>query len=386
MFNKIRSIFKEKSIGILPFLGRKTEASRIQLPETFYERSVYFNKALEKRATVVASVDMIPYKQNGDIDNEIHELLKKPNKFLSGSDFWALVQTYYDLYGKYFIWKEPKGQIFRANQIPEALHLLHPTDIEIYFDEGDVSYFQNKNTRQRYEVEEIIWEHRPDPKDPKEAVGILNEGGKDTLRTEIELREYQKNIARNGGRTSGVFSFDTESGLSEKQIRELKEGYRQHITEAKDDGQLPFFLGGKAQYMDLTRSPKEVEYLQSKQMILEEVSTITGVPKTILSAFDDIKFSNAKEARVTFLSETINPIIKKRVETLNNYLAPQGITIEPEEIVPEDVEEILKIVEISHKTRTLSPNERRELLGYEEIPGGDELEPQNATPPTGLQQ
>lgn len=377
----IKDLFrKEKSIGIFPFLTYKTKPSRISNPETFYDRSVYFAKALDKRASIVGSVNFYAYRGE-NIDEQTQAILENPNNFFSGDDFWFLAQLYYDIYGVFYIWKEKSGNM-NGGKITQ-LHLLDPTKTEMKFDkEGNLAYFRFDN-KTNYQLDEIIFEHRPDPTDPHKPIGILNEGSKDVLRTEIELREYQRKIARSGGRINGVFSFDTEKGLSEKQIQDLKTSYKDQIEQANesDEGQAPFFLGGKASYMDLNRSPQEIQYLQSQQAVMEEVATITGVPKTILSTFEDIKYSNAKEARTTFLSETIAPLIRKRQSTLQQYLAPEGVEIFAEDFIPEDTEELLRKLETGNAISAMTINEKREQLGLEPIDGGDEiLIPMNLVP------
>ncbi len=376
MFN----FLKTKEIGVFPFLTYKIQPSRITEPLTFYNRSLYFAKALEKRASVIGSVNYTAHRGE-DVDEETQRLLSDPNEFLSTDDFWDLAQKYYDLHGVYYIWKEPTAGM-NGSKIKQ-LQLLDPTKMEMKFDnDGNLSHFRwdNKNN---YELDEIIFEHRPDPKDPRKPMTILNDGAKDVLRTEIELREYQRKIARSGGRINGVFSFDTEKGLSRQQIKDLKEAYKRQIKDANasEEGQTPFFLGGKANYLDLNRSPQEIQYLESQKAVLEEISAITGVPKTILSTFDDIKYSNAEEARKTFLSETIKPLVRKREATLNQYLAPEGVIIEAEDIIPEDIDKLLKTLETANSISAMTINEKREELGLEPIDNGDEiLVPMNLIP------
>lgn len=371
MFEGIKDIFSKKkgTLNQIPLFGMRLrpEPSRITNPSTFYERSVFFNKALDKRASVVAGTEFIAFRGKQE-DEQVMELLRNPSSFMSGYDFWYLVQLYYDIYGAYYIWKEGNGKI-------KELHLLDPTDIEVKFDdEGMLDKFVSKKGKQTYYPKEIMWEYRPHPSDIREPKSILNEGAKDTLRTEVELREYQRKIARSGGRNNILFSFETEDGLSPEQQEQLKASWRKQIREARDseEGQSPLFLGAKTNVHDLERSPKEIGYLDSQNKVLEEVSTITGVPKTILSSFDEIKFSNAEQARKTFLAETIKPIVLKRASEIEHSLARGAV--EPEEIVPEDVGERQKIVEVGYNTRSLTLNERREILGYEEVPGGDIIE------------
>ena len=365
----------KKGIGVLPFFSYKVDASRIDKPETFYNRSVYFNKALDKRAAIIGSVKYKAYRGDNpeNIDEETQALLDEPNPLLSGDDFWNLAQLYFDLYGVFYAYKEKSGNM-RGTKI-EKLHLIHPEKLEMKFDnEGNLVGFE-KNNRIAYDPDDIIFEHRPNPQDPTKPKTILNEGAKDALRTEIQLREYQKKLAGSGGRINGVFSFNTDKGLSQTQIEQLQTQYSKQIKKAKDSdsGQMPFFLGGNASFLDLNRSPRELQYLDSMKAVMEEVSTITGVPKSILSSYDDIKYSNAGEARKSFLSETIKPLIKSRESTLQQYLAPEGVTIEAEEVVPEDIDALIKKLEAGNNINALTINEKREQLGYEEVEGGDEI-------------
>jgi HK97 family phage portal protein len=375
MIKGIKDIFKKKNIGYVPFFGlmMRPAPSRITKPDTFYERSVFFNKALDKRASVIAGIEFISYIGEKE-DIQTNKILRNPSSFLSGYDFWYLVQLYYDIYGAYYIWIERTGQKIKE------LHLLDPTDIESKFDKsGFLDRFESKKTSQVYYPEEIMWEYRPDINDIRKPKSILNEGAKETLRTEIELREYQRKIAQSGGRNNLLFSFKTQEGLTKEQQEKLKASWRKQISEARnsEEGQMPFFLGADTQVHNLERSPKEIGYLESQKAVMEEVSTITGVPKTILSSFEDIKFSNAEEARKTFLSETIYPIILKRASEIERSIAKGRV--ETEDIIPENIDEKTKIVETGHKTNTLTPNERRELLGYEPIEGGDKIDESSTT-------
>lgn len=358
-FDKVRWIFRS---------GQK-DTQRMNDAETFYENSLYLNKAIEKRAEVLSSIKLKAVDEEGEVVEDMQELLDEPNDILSGRDFKQIIQTHYDLYGEFFVWKETKtdGSIRR-------LHILNPKRMEPQWgSDGTINEFKlrasDDKSGQTYDRDEIIWQHRPKDQDYKKAQSLVTPACFDALRAEIELREYQAKIARSGGRFDSVVSFDEK--LTKEQLREIRQRYEKHRKEAKksDQGTTPFIAGGDVSVDQLNHSPRELDYLESQRMVMEEIATITGVPRVILSTFEGVKFSNAEEARKTFLKETIKPLADKLTNTLTRNL--EGVTIIYEDFVPENHEQKMERIKTGSETGSMTPNEVREEL---DLPERDEEE------------
>lgn len=351
-FDKINWLFNDSK-----------DTQEMTTAEEFFNNSLYLNKAINKRAEVMSGIKFKAVNEDGDEIEEVQQVLEKPNNLVSGRDFIEVIQTHYDVYGQFFIWKEMSGETL------DALHILKPKKIETKFTEdGRVERFELKNgdsgKKQTYQPEEVIWQHRPDPGDFTKPQSLVTRACYDALRAEIELRSYQAKVARSGGRFDSIISFDGE--MTESKLEEAKERYKKRRNEARrsKEGTTPFFAGGNVEVKDLNRSPKEIDYLESKKTIMEEISTITGVPRTLLSSFEGVKYSNAQEARKTFLKETIKPLADKLTETLTRNL-PATVTYE--DFVPEDHEEKMSRLQTGAETGTTTINERRKELGYEEL-------------------
>jgi len=359
-FDKINWLFNDSK-----------DTQKMTTAEEFFNNSLYLDKAINKRAEVISGIKFKAVDEDGEEIEEVQQVLEKPNNLLSGRDFIEVIQTHYDVYGEFFIWKEMSGDTL------DALHILKPKKIEPKFtDDGKVARFELKNgdkgKKQTYQPEEVIWQHRPNPDEFTKPQSLVTQACYDALRAEIELRKYQAQVARSGGRFDSIISFDGD--MTESKLKEAKERYKKRRNKARrsKDGTTPFFAGGNVEVEDLSHSPREIDYLDSKKAIMEEISTITGVPRTLLSSFEDVKYSNAEEARKTFLKETIKPLADKLTETLARNLP---VTVTYEDFVPEDHEEKMSRIQTGSETGSMTPNEMRQELGLEEkdVEGADQL-------------
>jgi hypothetical protein len=75
---------------------------------TALDISLYTNKAITKRSEKVGEIEFALYDKNGKkIENDpVLDLLNKPNDLMTGRQFWALYQKYYDTIGEAYIYIE----------------------------------------------------------------------------------------------------------------------------------------------------------------------------------------------------------------------------------------------------------------------------------------
>src|SRR6056297_2412975 len=372
IISKAGSLFKSKSYSGL----FQSKNLRNELPESKgsfldrNEKSLYLNKSIKKRAEKVAQTEW--YLERGDtiIDdpkNEWIQLLKKPNQFYTGQEFFELYQRYKDITGEAYIWIEKEGEK------PVSLHLLRPDLVNIKIDEGDIvkyKYAQPDGGTKEFDPEEIIYSFHPDPQNPLRGESIIRSGLR-VVETQIQIDEYQENILENGGKVEGVFNFSTPR-LTKEQLEELKANYQEQYGEAKKSG-IPLFLGGDIDYKKLGLSPKEMDYLETKRMTLNDIVIMTGVPKILLGSVENVKYSNAEESNRIFVKDTILPLVENLCNKLNQDLIPEEFELGFVDPTPQNKEEIRKDVEVGYESITLTVNERRKMLGKEPIEGGDQI-------------
>jgi HK97 family phage portal protein len=267
------------------------------------------------------------------------------------------------------------GELFERNKVAE-LHLLRPDLVQHVYDKetGELVQFiyrPNGGTQQVYDAKDVIYSFRPDPKNPIRGMSLLKAGIR-AIETDRQISEYQVNVLKNGGKVEGVFKF--KAALTKTQLDELKKGYQEEYAGAAKAGR-PLFLGGDSDYQRLGLIPEELAYLETKNVTLNDICILTGVPKSVLASVDDVKFDNADASWKIFLRETIKPLLENLAVKLDLALFEDGIDLSFVDPTPVDKDSLLKTLETADKINALTINEKRALLSKElnldPLPDGD---------------
>ena len=344
--------------------------------------SLYTNRAIEKRAEKLSEIDFYLTRRGDDdaiTDHPILTLLNRPNEHHTGRQFWSLYQKYKDLIGSVYVWMEPGGPSFgTGKQLPKALHLLRPDRVSLRFEDGRISeYFYSAPGGEQhiYKPEEILYDFYPDPKWPLYGMSLLRAGIR-AIDTEVQLSKYHSQILRNGGRVESVMKFKTPN-LTKQQVEELHNQYEAQYAEARNSGK-PLFLGGDADLVKLGLNPQELAYLESKRVILNDISIMTGVPSVVLSVTNGETYANAQAGIDIFLRETVKPLMTNLSSKLDWRLVPDGFDLDFVDPTPQNVEETRKNLETANTIGALTTNEKRSLLkelgiNVDEVPEGDDI-------------
>lgn len=372
-FNKITSTKSLETLaGVLPFnIGEyKTDWGKADFLRA-YEISIYANKCIDKRADKVGEVEFALFKGDEKILNDPNlQVLRNPNKILSGEKFWSLVQRYYDIFGEVYLIKE--GNQTMTGYKMESLHVLRSDQCIPKFNlDGSLQSVVQKTPKGEttWQGEQVIYYWNPDPKNPLRGMSLLRAGVR-AIETGIQIDEYHSKVLQNGGRIEGVFTFK-HANLTKEQLTTLKAQYEDQYATASKSGK-PLFLGGDSEYQKMGLTPTELSYLETKNVTLEDILMLTGVPKVILGSFDGIKYDNADAAIRVFLKETIKPLLNSLARRLDSSLYPDSdLTLTFIDPTPEDREQTLKEIESGVKNYYMTTNEARALSGLDPIDGGD---------------
>lgn len=343
--------------------------------------SLYTNRAIDKRAEKVGQIKFTlkDRKTQREItEHPLLNLLAKPNSFMSGFEFWKLYQKYKDLTGSTFIWLSGAGALRMdgTRSMPEELHLLRPDLVTIKFDNlGRIEAFVHRTPAKEtvFTPAEIIYDYRPSLFDPRLGESLLRAGIR-IIGLEDQLVEYQYRVLKNGGKIDGVMNFKSQARLNKVQLDELKTQYKEEYADASKSGR-PLFLSGDADYKRMALTPEELAFLESKNMTLNDVCIMTGVPKTILAMVDGVQYNNSDASLRVFARETTKPNLDGIINKLdeNGVLVPNSLELGYIDQTPEDVDQKLKINEGGIKNYYMTPNEARKNIGLEPIDGGDSL-------------
>lgn len=384
MFEKIKSIFGKSADSVYGLFNSTDRQYSYSWTKgkgmSLYEKSLYTNKAIAKRAEKVGQINFTLVKGDEEvIENPWLNLLDRPNKDMTGDQFWRTAQKYYDIFGFVIIVKNKKeGGIFdretKKGSLPDSLTILPSQQVEIVFDESqenilrfDHSPLGGKKTS--YFKEQVIYLYNPHPANPLLGESLLSSAVR-AIETEIEISQYQVNVLKNGGRLESVFKI--KNPLNAGNIENLKAQYKEKYAESSRLGE-PLFLGGDIDIEKTALSPMELAYLDTKLSTLQDICIATGVPKAILGVTQGETFSNTDASIRIFLRETIKPILENLVNVLDWQLIPEEFDLGFVDPTPEDQEEKRKNVETGHTVNALTINEKRAMLGFDPIPEGDKI-------------
>ena len=149
--------------------------------------------------------------------------------------------------------------------------------------------------------------------------------------------------------------------------------------QGMENARTPWVLGAGAQWTQMSLSPVEMDFLNSRKFNREEICSIFQVPPPIVGIMDTSTYNNIETARKIFWQDTIIPLLEDIKDNFNLGLTPefgQGIELSY------DVSNI-QALQISNQEKITNAknlfsmgvpfnmiNQKLEL-GFDEIEGGD---------------
>lgn len=187
-------------------------------------------------------------------------------------------------------------------------------------------------------------------------------------------------MLQNSAVPSGVLQVKTsdinqEGTLSEEQFGRLKAELEGSYSGYRNAGR-PMLLEGNLEWKQISLSPKDMEFLASKNVTAIDICDAFGVPAEMLG-LGQKTFNNYKEARKAFYEDTVLPIMDVLKTELNAWLIPmydQNNSIElrydKDDIEALQINRAEKFTMVNQASY-LTQNEKREAVGYEPVEGWD---------------
>lgn len=187
--------------------------------------------------------------------------------------------------------------------------------------------------------------------------------------------KWNKSLLDNSCRPSGMFFWTGEGTLGEEQRAQMKKMLDDHT--GPDNAGKPLIGGGKIDFKQLSLSPKDVEFLAAKEMTMKDIARVFKLPPILLNIGSDSTFTNMKEAKLSLWDDTVIPQMSCLVNELNNTLMPRYPGSEMLELDLANVTALEPRRESQwERARTadfLTINERRNIVGYEDVDEGDDI-------------
>jgi HK97 family phage portal protein len=352
-----------------------------------YERSLYANKAIDVRAKKISQIDFVVRDQNGDeVENEWSELLHKPNSYQTGDQLIFLAQKYYDIVGAAYILKVKADVPFPDEQaLPDELHLLRSDQVEVLHNAAQTQILGFRYTRDgkqyNYSPEEVIYHYRPDPRNPLLGESLLSSCLR-SIETETQISDYHNRLIRNGGKTGMIINF--KDGRKQEVLDEMAEKFNKKYAGSENSGK-PFLISGDVDVHTQGMTPKEMDFIETKTQVLNDILIATGVPKPLLGIGSGETYANAEAEIATFLRDKIKPELENWTNTLNWRLLPDQFELTFEDPTPEDIDMKVKKLQALSNANALTTNEKREMFEVDEIENGDTILVPFSLTPMGIE-
>jgi len=384
MFN----FLKEKTYHVLRYFGLNsadwTSCSPEVLAKEAFKANVIAYRCIDIRSKSVASVPL-KVKVNGEFveNHPLEILLKKPNPRAAGSKFIYALNAYRDITGNAYL-----ESLNAAGKPPAELWLWTPFEMTaLAANNGRMAQayqWQSENYKHIWKYENGYYEHDDGSKllhwetfDPlNKFIGMspLQPAGK-PIDQHNSSSEWNRRLLKNECRPSGAFMTD---GLTAEQQKQAEKAIAEK-SGAENAGK-PLVLGGKnLSWMQMSLSPKDMDWLQGRNQVAREIAAAFGVPTQVIPIQGDQTFANYEQARLALWEDTVMPIVDDLVGELNMFLSPQfgeGVEIVPDynSIPALDAKRQQKWSAVQ-TADWLTPNEKRKETGFDlyDDPAADEL-------------
>ncbi len=148
-----------------------------------------------------------------------------------------------------------------------------------------------------------------------------------------EASRWNKAFLDNAARPSGALVYAAEgANMSEEQYDRLKRELEEGFQGAANAGR-PLLLEGGLDWKPLSLSPKDMDFIELKNVAAREIALAFGVPPLVLGLAGDSTHANYAEANRVFWRQCVSPLVRKTAQSLSLWLSQhlgEAITLTPD--------------------------------------------------------
>lgn len=204
---------------------------------------------------------------------------------------------------------------------------------------------------------------------------------RETVGTALAVQEFAGSTYANQATPKGVLSF--KSKLNSDSLARVKSMWRDLFT-GPDNAAKTLILDQDGEFKAMSVSPEDAELLASRRFTTEELARLYNVPPPIVGIWDHSSFTNSETAGRWFAIFTLTPWIRKIETEFARAVLGTGYSLEIDlsGLTRGDYAARWAAHKIAVDSKILTPNEVRDVEGYNRRPGGDEWA--TLAPPAGV--
>jgi HK97 family phage portal protein len=293
--------------------------------------------------------------------------MKNVNPFSNQFDLFELTELFLELTGHAY-WYLVKD----LNGLPTEVWVLPSQNMKVIPDkEKFIKGYVYINGMEKipYEEEEIIHFKFPTPGNVYYGCSPLSAVSQ-AYNINENMNVFENALFSNMARPEGVLETDEEIGdadftrISKEWIATYGGVSKVGKTALLDKG---------LHYKAITITPRELNFLNGRTAVRDEIGSAYGLPKSKLTT-DDVNRANAEAGNYSYMVDTILPRCRRIQEKINEKLMSQfdsSLFVAFDNPIPEDQNFKLKEKEINLKTGYSSINLERKRNGEAPVPWGD---------------
>ncbi len=374
MFNKLKSLFspEQKSLPNLPLVSLYNVGQPYWAPRNYgqFARAGFSGNAVAYRcvrmiAEAAASVPLLLYKGPAELTaHPFLDLMRQPNPAQGQRELIENIMSFLLVAGNTFI------EISSLDGTPRELVPLRPDRMQVI--PGARGWVEGY----RYSVngafvtlpaESVLHLKLFNPMDDYYGLSPLEAAAR-ALDTHNAASAWNKAMLDNAARPSGALVFSGGDGqLSTDQFDRLKKELEENFQSAANAGR-PMVLEGGLDWKEMGFSPKDMDFINSKNNAAREIALAFGVPPMLLGIPGDNTYANYAEANRVFWRQSVIPTLRRIVDAL-----AQTVGVQFEEGLRLDLD-LDQVEALSHDrdalwTRVnaatfLTDAEKRQAVGY----------------------
>ena len=361
--------------------------------EGFRKNAIVF-RCVNLIAECAAAVPWVLFREGGrDLEQvEAHpllDLLVRPNPMQGGAAFFHAVYAFRLLAGNSYI--EAAAPDAGANAgVPRELWVLRPDRMKVIKGENGLPAgheFKVGGRAVRWDFDPItgrsaiLHSKSFHPLDDWYGMSPL-EAAAFEVDQHNAAGEWNFSLLKNQARPSGALVYaPRDEGapdvLSDEQFSRVREQIDRHTGPAAAGR--PLILEGGLDWRQMSLTPTEMDWLKGRDLSARDIALVFDVPPQLVGIEGSQTFANFEQARLSLYEDAVLPLAGSYRDDLNRWLVPAFGT-DLELALDQDAISALaprreRKWRMVRDADFLTVNERRAVLGFAPIDGGDVLLP-----------
>ena len=358
------------------------DVSFANLASEGYVKSEIVHACIRELAVGAASAHyqvIAPSTEGGTVSVErgpLYDLMRRPNPAMSWYQFIEQFVTFLQVAGNVYTYKERD----RGNRVT-ALQLLRPDRIRIVSGAyGAESYIYEVDGKDYHlPKEDVCHLALPTPGGDLYGLSPLQTLAR-TVNLDSAMTDFAKVYFQNAGVPSGLRKL-TRRLQTPEEAAAIRSRWRSLFGGSSNFHRVAI-LDEDADYQQMASAPKDMALSELHNLTESRICSVFQVPAILVGANVGLQrstYSNYREARMAFHSETLEPMVARILDHLNFYITdqeyggPEYITVDWSAMrasLDDRTSETTRVTAL-FGNGVITLNEARSALGFEAIQDGD---------------